>query len=72
MGLQPRVHKQEAMKGFDMQRRTAQSGPANVWLLTAAFYILQSVGFSPPQAKQHMENNENQEIEFYNKLTCCA
>ncbi len=47
LGLQPRVHKQEAMKGFDMQRWMAQSGQANVCLQTAAFYILQSVGLNP-------------------------
>lgn len=54
LGLQPRVHKQEAMKGFDMQPRTAQSGQARVWLQTAAFYIPQSVGFQSPASKTKM------------------
>ena len=54
LGLQPRVHKQEAMKGFDMQPRMAQSGQARVWLQTAAFYIPQSVGLWVPSKQNKM------------------
>lgn len=68
LGLQPGVHKQEAMKGFDMQWWMAQSGQANVWLQTAVFYILQYVVF----LLHNKQNKMWETVTSKRKWTCCV